>query len=275
MSSVESWSLNKTNNELKIPEKRELFHAYNVMQKNDLLNHYSSWSRLLRITAYIFCFINAMRKKRTQSQFLTAKDISFASEFLIKYIHEREFSDEIQCISIGNKLKSNSQLRKLDPFLDNSQILRLGWRIKNAKSRTSSQKCPAIIPKHPLANLIVSQVHANLLHAGTQLTLGVLKEKFWILGARSIVKSVIYNCVICFRYNSQNQTQFMTDLPSFRCSPSRVFSHTGVDYAGPLFVWTGSGGGIKSHKAYIALFICLSTRAVHLELVNSMRKCSF
>lgn len=158
--------------------------------------------------------------------------------------------------------------------MDDSQILRLGGRLKNAPL-TSDRKFPAIIPKGSIANLIVSQLHSNLLHPGTQLTLGILREKFWIFGARSIVKSVIYNCTTCSRFQSRNQSQFMADLPYYRCSPSRIFAHCGVDYAGPISVRTGSGRGNKSHKAYIALFICLSTRAIHLELMDNYSTAAF
>ncbi|XP_011861755.1 PREDICTED: uncharacterized protein LOC105558592, partial [Vollenhovia emeryi] len=50
--------------------------------------------------------------------------------------------------------------------------------------------------------------------------------------------------------------------------PHRCFASTGVDYAGPIKVRSSSGRGIKSHKAYVALFICLATRAIHIELVS-------
>lgn len=67
----------------------------------------------------------------------------------------------------------------------------------------------------------------------------------------------------------------MADLPAARCSPSRAFLHTGVDYAVPLLVRVSSGRGNKSHKSYICIFVCVSTRAVHLELVNDYSSNSF
>ncbi|XP_064625931.1 uncharacterized protein LOC135486763 [Lineus longissimus] len=59
----------------------------------------------------------------------------------------------------------------------------------------------------------------------------------------------------------------MGPLPAERLTPARVFSVCGVDYAGPLLLRIGRGRGCKTEKAWIALFICLAVKAVHLELV--------
>jgi len=60
----------------------------------------------------------------------------------------------------------------------------------------------------------------------------------------------------------------MGQLPTERVSPARPFTHTGIDYAGPFVIKTWRGKNAKSYKAYIALFVCFSTSAVHLELVT-------
>lgn len=51
-------------------------------------------------------------------------------------------------------------------------------------------------------------------------------------------------------------------------TPARPFTKTGVDYAGPIHIRTSKGRGHKSYKAFIAVFICLCTKAVHLEAVS-------
>lgn len=68
----------------------------------------------------------------------------------------------------------------------------------------------------------------------------------------------------------------MGELPPCRVtSTSRAFIHTGVDYAGPVLVRLSSGRGRKSHKAYIALFICMTTKAIHLEVVSDYTTSAF
>lgn len=56
---------------------------------------------------------------------------------------------------------------------------------------------------------------------------------------------------------------------------SRPFNHTGVDYAGPFNIRTSKGRGHKTYKGYIALFICLATKAIHLEVVSDLKSTGF
>ena len=61
------------------------------------------------------------------------------------------------------------------------------------------------------------------------------------------------------------------DLPNFRTSDEPPFSHTGIDYAGLLYV----KGDSQLDKAYVCLFTCSSTQAVHLELAPDLSVSSF
>ncbi|XP_011859087.1 PREDICTED: uncharacterized protein LOC105556601, partial [Vollenhovia emeryi] len=60
----------------------------------------------------------------------------------------------------------------------------------------------------------------------------------------------------------------MADLPRERVARARAFLQTGVDYAGPIQLRASKGRGQRAFKAFVAVFICLSTRAVHLEVVS-------
>ncbi|XP_018358678.1 PREDICTED: uncharacterized protein LOC108758299 [Trachymyrmex cornetzi] len=62
--------------------------------------------------------------------------------------------------------------------------------------------------------------------------------------------------------------QLMGQLPRERVTPSCPFLNTGVDYAGPLSIKTWKGKNSRTYKAYVALFVCLSTSATHIELVT-------
>jgi len=67
----------------------------------------------------------------------------------------------------------------------------------------------------------------------------------------------------------------MGDLPSPRVNPSPPFSHTGVDYAGPFSILPFVGGGQRPRKHYVALFICLATKEIHLECVEDYATTGF
>jgi len=60
----------------------------------------------------------------------------------------------------------------------------------------------------------------------------------------------------------------MGSLPLEGVTPARPFQRTGVDYAGPILVRTGKGRGHRTHKGFIAVFVCLSSKAVHLEVAS-------
>ena len=63
--------------------------------------------------------------------------------------------------------------------------------------------------------------------------------------------------------------QQMGDLPEERITPSRPFTHTGLDFAGPLTIRHGPE---DVRKAYAALFVRFATTAIHLELVSDLPK---
>ncbi|XP_030747675.1 uncharacterized protein LOC115876126 [Sitophilus oryzae] len=62
----------------------------------------------------------------------------------------------------------------------------------------------------------------------------------------------------------------MGSLPKPRVVPSRPFYYCGVDYAGPYLLKDGKTRNRVKIKAYVCIFICLSTRAVHAELVTDL-----
>ena len=62
----------------------------------------------------------------------------------------------------------------------------------------------------------------------------------------------------------------MGQLPAQRVTQHHPFEVTGVDYAGPLTLKKGHTRRPVLIKAYLAIFLCLSTKAVHIEVVEDM-----
>lgn len=259
-------------------EMRPTLHSHTVQQDRpewSLPHDVSSWPRLLRITAYCYQFIERVRSKQPRAiSGLTLSDLDRARRFWITYVQGLSFKTELQLLRRGSPLPATSSLRRLCPELDNSGLLRVGGRLANSHLQYN-EKHPIILPRHRVTDLIVSQAHLRALHGGTQLTLRILRQDYWIVGARVLVKSTIHRCVTCVRERATTAHQKMADLPESRTTPSRPFSHSGVDYAGPVLVRSSKGRGHQAHKGYIALFICLSTRAIHLELVGDYTSAGF
>ena len=62
----------------------------------------------------------------------------------------------------------------------------------------------------------------------------------------------------------------MGQLPPARITPSKIFEVTGVDYAGPFTIKKGHTRKPVLVKAYLTLFVCFATKAVHIEVVSDL-----
>ena len=109
------------------------------------------------------------------------------------------------------------------------------------------------------------------MHNGVRETLTEIRRRYWIIKGRSLVRSIIHYCVTCKRHEGAPfKTPLPPALPAFRVQEQPPFTFTGVDYAGPLCTRSK-----EASKAWICLFTCCVTRAVHLELVTDMSTDSF
>ncbi|XP_029671495.1 uncharacterized protein LOC115240471 [Formica exsecta] len=236
----------------------------------NLLNRYSSLNRLLRITAICQQVINRFRGTQDSSRTrqITPQALEAAKFYWVKAVQQHYFQQEIKTLSQKQSLPLSNPLLRLTPFTDSNGLLRIGGRLQSSLL-PSSAKHPLIIPKESaLTTLIISDAHLRTMHGGTRLTLSFIRNEFWIIGGRTPVRSHILKCVRCARYRQKRAQQIMGQLPVEKLTSSRPFLNSGVDYAGPFTIKTWKGKNARTYKAYLALFVCHSTSAVHLELVT-------
>lgn len=237
-----------------------------------LVTNYSSLEKIKRIVAYILRFINNIRTKKRTTGFFTIQELHSALIVLIKHFQYLHFSDEISLIK-KDKLTSKS-LRKLNPFLDDNNILRVGGRLNYSKL-SYDKRFPILLPKCRLTDLIIENYHQQFLHCGLQTLQFLLSQQFWILSARRSIRKIIHKCHNCWRLNPKPLQPPMGNLPAVRISQIKCFSKTGTDFAGPFNVTLRKMRGAKSYKAYVCLFICMATKAVHIELTSDLSTESF
>ena len=60
----------------------------------------------------------------------------------------------------------------------------------------------------------------------------------------------------------------MGQLPAPRVTPNPPFTITGVDYAGPFILKKGHTRKPVLIKSYISIFVCLSSKASHIEIIS-------
>jgi len=106
-----------------------------------------------------------------------------------------------------------------------------------------------------------------------KLTLIELRARFWIVPGRLFVKKLLYKCVICRKLEGRPyQAPQSPPLPEFRVKECLPFAYTGVDFAGPLYVKNHTG---PQQKEWICLYKYWITRAIHLDLVQSLTTSAF
>ena len=225
------------------------------------MNRFSSINRLLNTTAYVFRF--GKRNTGARKGPPTASEREVALQKLILQDQKFHFSEDINDLKEG-QLKRSSKIRALNPYLNDQGILMMRGRV------TTEPELVILHHKSRLTELLIQEAHKSNLHSGISHTLNELRAKYWILKGFATVKASLKACVVCKKVNSRLAEQQMADLPEWRTTPSPPFSHTGLDYAGPLFI-TKKG----TQKRYILLFTCGVTRAVHLELTQTLDQQDF
>lgn len=240
-----------------------------------LLCKYSTLRKVTRVLVYVNKFIDIVVYKKKRTCFLTLQNIKTAREMLIKHVQNEYFNEEISRLKNHEPLNKKSQILNLNPILDSNQILRVGGRLKHS-NLDPEMKHPIIIPNQSkLADLIIDESHELVFHGGVKLTTGFIRQKYWILGGNRATRKRLRMCVKCKRNNPIPQHQIMGDLPPARLIPNRPFYHTGIDYTGHIFIKANKGRGIKTCKGYVAVFVCMVTKAVHLEIVSDLTASAF
>lgn len=258
-----------------LPELRKAVvqaHATKTIMPFIDINNYSNLNRLQRVVAYCFRFKeNCLKPSHSRILGpLSYHEIKRSFLCLVKISQHDTFKNEIIFLNKREIIAKGSKLSKLNPFLDKDGILRVGGRLVNSNFKFEKKHPIILSSNHRLTKLLFKREHVMLLHAGPQLLLASIRNRFWPLGGRNLARKVFHDCVHCFKANPQTINPVMGNLPSERITPAPPFFITGIDYAGPFLIRDRQGRGYKVSKAYICLFVCFTTKAIHLELVSDL-----
>lgn len=247
--------------------------------KIPIMEYSNNLDKVLMILCYVKRFIkNYFKKRSTPTQKSKKVQLIFqpdeiekanALKYFIKLQQEESYSKEL------NNDFDNSKLLSLNPILDDEGILRVGGRLKHATC-AYEQKVPVIIPpKTRLSYLIINEAHEKTHHGHIQLMMQFIRDRIWIPKLRHELRKFVNKCVTCKRFEHPLGTQLMGDLPKEKLTPCKPFSYTGVDYAGPIELKEYLKTTIRTKKAWIAIFVCLQTRAVYLDIVTDTTSAAF
>ena len=192
-------------------------------------------------------------------------------------IQEQQFhSPSIYFHLEDKKIKVSSDIsntiKQLNLFMEN-KVVKSAGRLDNS-SLNHLTKTPYFLPSHSrLVILLIKYVHVSNLHCGLGQTLALYRSYAWTPKLRTRVKSFLSRCVLCRRAKAKAlSTPAPPPLPSERVVYIRPFHSAGVDHTGSITI--KSKGGDRQ-KVYLCLFVCTTTRAVHIEVVRTLTTADF
>lgn len=267
------------------------------------VNRFSNWNKLIRSTARVLQFLDKCRPDKEQVEYkrtrknkekdptwskiklkpsaikskpiasnnnyvhLPASYIIKAEMLWVKAAQKDSFGKEIDALVKGKAPPSENRLYTLSVYLDNVGILRLRSRITAAQDLDSCLSPPVLDGSHKYMQLYIQNVHKKLHHSGLETIVNEIRQSLWLVKLRSSIKNVLKNCPKCKINKAKPAAPSTGDLPHARLAHhARPFTFTGLDYFGPMSVTVGR----HKEKRYGALFTCMTSRAIHIELVYSL-----
>ena len=224
------------------------------------VKRYSTVHKLYRITLYVVCFIRNLRspKRERKIDILTATEIHEAESYWIR--------------DVQKSMEQTGKFKQLTLYLivvKRDGIMICKRRLGNSGLEIGTKFPPIFLPReHRFTDLIIEDCHRRVGHLGLKATLVDVRMKFWIPKGRQYVESVLRKCSTCIRAQGKPYSNpIEAPLPGFRVEDVPPFTNVGIDFAGPLF-HKGPNGNMR--KCYIVIYICCTSRALHLDLVNDL-----
>ena len=266
-----SFQVDTNDSELKREDRAKTMHVANSKTEsstNALLLSSSNWYKIQCRVATILRLADALQHKPFNEGQITLKELKSAKLSIFRYLQRTNFQNVWEDLNRNVEPRKTS-LVKLNPYLDENGVLRVGGRLKNCQLPLT-MKHPIILPKnHHISRLITEDYHRSLGHLGREALLANVRLEYHIVGINKLARSVVKDCLICRKIHSQPINQLMSDLPEDRvCGDVPPFSRVGVDYFGPYLVFRGRGKA--KEKRYGVIFSCLTSRACHIEIAHSL-----
>ena len=238
----------------------------------DYVSRFSNWTRAVGVISYLR---RPFKKNKPKTVTTTVAERQDAEILIFKELQRSAFKNEIASLSHKEqkpKLTKQSRLLRLDPFIDDQGLIRVGGRLENS-TLPFDVKHPIILPRcSHVTELIIDHFHERVKHQGKGMTMNEIRSYgIWILGLNAAVASHIYKCVQCRRQRRPTEGQKMADLPEDRVESTPPFTYCGMDCFGPFTVKERR----KELKRYAVIFTCMSSRAVHIEQLDDMTTDSF
>ena len=230
---------------------------------------FSSYQKHLRIAAYVLRLLPKHAGYRNPDGSITYPTELDEAERHLQYLVQGESFEAERKDLLDNKfVKRSSRIAPHSPFISPNGLIRSSGRIKRLLEVGFNVKYPIILDaRHPFVKLYLEHTHVKHYHQGVEYLRSIVQEHYTVLKLRSSLRSIKAHCLRCREFQAVTLQPIMSDLPKERLAyQSPPFTNTGVEYFGPFYVTVRR----TTEKRWGFPFACLTTRAVHVEIVTSM-----
>ncbi|XP_055918465.1 uncharacterized protein LOC129950558 [Eupeodes corollae] len=253
---------------------RENYHAISEVVSVIPTSKFESWGKLLRVTAYVCRYMDALRGIKRENLALSSEVFQRAERVLYRHIQAESLLSELEfAASLRKVAKKTAQcssiILSMKPYLNENGVMRSMSRINNAKWLNIYTRHPVILPDNNRATrLLIRHYHDKFRH----IVVNEIRKKYFIPKLRQLLIRVRKHCFRCKMNVAKATPPEMAILPEVRVSAfTPPFSYSTVDYGGPFDIVHGR----KIEKRWICLFTCLVTRAIHIEIAYTCSTDSF
>ena len=183
-------------------ERRKVQPVFQVTHSVDVIacEKFSSWRRLIRITAYVLRYISKLyersKHRKEEKNTKMTQDTSDVYVISAKELEEAElYWIKRSQKSLHDRLKKG-ELKGLTPFTDDDGVIRVGGRVSEAIISYDT-KHPALIPREHWISLLITRNFHQRGHAGVATTVAKIRKKYWIIRCHDLAKLVKFQCVCC------------------------------------------------------------------------------
>ena len=238
-----------------------------------MLERISRWDKLINVTAYLFRFRD-YKKDDPFPENLTLLERERAKKHWLRRAQRMSFEREIMALEDGDDIKEvkGTRLLQYNPYIDSEGLLRSESRLTELDDLPEATKRPLILPKDShIVGLWVMSLHFAQFHAPPHAVWSRVKQEALVIGGLREIKRIIGGCPN--KGHRKCQKPKLIRVRMGKLPPERgqflPFYHTACDYFGPLYYRDGNPRNKEPAKCYGLLFICLSTRGIHLEVTRS------
>ena len=221
------------------------------------IERFSCYNKLMRVTARILSIFKKDSKP------------SFSNMYRIPKRNAIQEAERLWIMDAQSDLESlikPTTLKRLG-IKDEGGIQVAGCRLEEWSGHTYDNQNPVVLSsKSKLAVIYARMIH-ELCHSGVSTIVSKIRRKYWIVGARNLVKKIRHNCSSCRKLDRVLQNQVMGKIPPERLRPAPAWSYSSLDLFGPFEI-RGEANKRSRAKGYGVILNCLLSRAVHLEIVT-------